>query len=118
MGVMARRWRDAALSTSAQIWTVLMRRHRADLSSRCTEDWLESASYGPVVNRDEGLQRLSRAHALAIRLDGLGADHDLIAECLGVGTEAVGPLLVVARAKLERVATLPSHRLADIEGVS
>jgi hypothetical protein len=53
------------------------------------------------VDRDEALRKLSRAHALALRLEALGADHELIGDCVGVEAEAVGPLLDVARAKFE-----------------
>ena len=50
---------------------------------------------------DEGTQtRLSQPHALALRLAELGAEDGLIAECLRIEREAVGPLLAVARAKL------------------
>ncbi len=37
------------------------------------------------------------------RLRGLGADDELIADCLGVEPEAVAPLLDIARAKLARI---------------
>ncbi len=48
------------------------------------------------------LEKLSPIHALALRLDALGADRELIATCLGVAPETVGPLLEVAAAKLAR----------------
>lgn len=66
-----------------------------------------------------GFDGLSRAHALALRLQMLGADHDLIAECLGVGPETVGPLLEIATAKLERRrASLTPAELATNEGAT
>ena len=46
------------------------------------------------------MAQLPRAYALALRLRQLGADDDLIGECLEVPPGAVGPLLQVAEAKL------------------
>ena len=60
------------------------------------------------MNRDEALAQLPRAHALALRLQELGAEPALIADCLGIEPEAVAPLLQVAAAKLTRV-----HRAAQ-----
>lgn len=56
--------------------------------------------------------QLPRAHALALRLRALGADTELVAECLGIDTEAVGPLLEVAAAKLRR-AEAAAHEEQD-----
>lgn len=50
-----------------------------------------------------GLDRLPRPHSLVLRLHALGADADLIAECLGIEPQGVGPLLDVAHAKLLQV---------------
>jgi hypothetical protein len=60
---------------------------------------------------------MPKAHALALRLEQLGADAETIAECLGIGPEAVEPLLEVARAKLARSQTTP-RRAATQEGGS
>lgn len=54
----------------------------------------------PRVDHDDALAQLPRSHALALRLNDLGADPSLIAECLDIEPEAVGPLLEVAAAKL------------------
>jgi hypothetical protein len=54
------------------------------------------------VDRDEALALLPWAHARALRLDALGADAALIADCLGIEPESVQPLLEVAAAKLAR----------------
>lgn len=55
------------------------------------------------MDQPEAFERLPRAHALALRLQSLGADVALIAECLGIVPEAVLPLLEVAAAKLARI---------------
>jgi len=55
---------------------------------------------GELDRRAEGARRLSRSHSLALRLRDAGVSPDLIAECLELEPEAVGPLLVVAEAKL------------------
>lgn len=54
------------------------------------------------MQRNPALEKLSPIHALALRLDALGADRELIASCLRVAPETVGPLLEVAAAKLAR----------------
>lgn len=54
---------------------------------------------------EEAQARLSSPHALALRLAELGAEDGLIAECLHIEPEAVGPLVAVARAKLVDVET-------------
>jgi hypothetical protein len=56
-----------------------------------------------VVDRTEALAQLPRAHALALRLRDLGAGNELIADCLDVGVETVGPLLEIALAKLTHI---------------
>lgn len=50
--------------------------------------------------RTEALRRLPCAHSLALRLRDAGLPADLIAESLGIEPKALGPLLVVAEAKL------------------
>jgi hypothetical protein len=52
------------------------------------------------VDHDAALSRLPRTYALALRLSQTGADPQLIADCLDIELEAVGPLLAVADAKL------------------
>ena len=43
------------------------------------------------------------AHSMALRLRDAGVGEDLIAEVLGVEPEALGPLVVVAQAKLDAI---------------
>jgi hypothetical protein len=50
--------------------------------------------------RTEALRRIPTAHSLALRLRDAGLGAELIAECLGIEPEALGPLLVVAEQKL------------------
>ncbi len=50
--------------------------------------------------RAVALSRLPSAHSLALRLRDAGLPAELIAECLGIEPEALGPLLVVAEDKL------------------
>lgn len=52
------------------------------------------------MDRTEALGRLPRAYSLALRLRDAGVDDSLIAECLSVEREALGPLFTVAEAKL------------------
>jgi hypothetical protein len=52
-----------------------------------------------VVRRDSHLDRLPEAHLLALRLDGAGADHSVIARVLDIEPKAAGPLLDIARRK-------------------
>jgi hypothetical protein len=61
--------------------------------------------------RNAALERLSPVHALALRLNALGADRELIADCLGITPEAVAPLLEVAAAKL-------AHAQRDLDAAS
>lgn len=53
-----------------------------------------------VVLRAEALANLPPAYSLALRLRDAGVADRLIAECLAVEVEALGPLLEVAHAKL------------------
>jgi hypothetical protein len=53
-----------------------------------------------AADRTEALAQIPAAHSLALRLRDAGVDDDLIAECLGIEPETVGPLLVVAEGKL------------------
>jgi hypothetical protein len=48
-------------------------------------------------------EQLPEAHALALRLRDAGADDELIAVCLQIEPEGVGPLLRIAAAKLQRL---------------
>lgn len=69
-----------------------------------------------AVDSDDALAQLPRAYSLAIRLHRLGADVDLIAECLELAPESVGPLLDVAAAKLARVREIDLREVVgDIE---
>ncbi|HSS09641.1 MAG TPA: hypothetical protein VLL25_07145 [Acidimicrobiales bacterium] len=52
------------------------------------------------MDSDAALSRLPRTYALALRLRQVGADQQLIADCLDIELQAVGPLLSVADAKL------------------
>jgi hypothetical protein len=53
--------------------------------------------------RAEGLRRLPGVYSLALRLRDAGLDPELIAECLAVEPEALGPLLAIAEAKLAAI---------------
>ena len=55
---------------------------------------------------DDGadLDVLPRAYALALRLTDLGADEELIGDCLDVDPRAVGPMVTIARQKLANAA--------------
>jgi hypothetical protein len=50
--------------------------------------------------RDEAMQLLTPVHSLALRLHDAHLPDPLIAECLSIEPEALGPLLEVAQAKL------------------
>jgi hypothetical protein len=52
------------------------------------------------MNTDQRMAGLPRAYSLALRLESLGADAVLIADCLDIEVEGVGPLLRIARQKL------------------
>jgi hypothetical protein len=56
------------------------------------------------MDRTEQLRRLPLALAVALRLHEAGADETLIAAALAIEPEGVGPLLQLARAKLDRIA--------------
>lgn len=53
--------------------------------------------------RERALAELPTAHAVALRMREAGRTDDEIASALGVDPVAVGPLLRVARAKLEAI---------------
>lgn len=53
--------------------------------------------------RAEALSALPGTYSLALRLREAGLADDLLAECLHVEPEAVGPLLTLADAKLETI---------------
>lgn len=46
------------------------------------------------------MERLPLPYSMALRLRAAGLSDELIAECVGVEPEAVGPMLRVAEAKL------------------
>jgi hypothetical protein len=48
-----------------------------------------------------GLDDLPRAYQIGLRLRELGADDDLIGECLGIDPAAVSTLIEIGRRKLE-----------------
>jgi hypothetical protein len=50
--------------------------------------------------RIKDYENLPRAYRLGLRLQALGADTELIADCLEIEPESVRPLLTVALAKL------------------
>ena len=56
------------------------------------------------MDRTEQVRRLPLAMAVALRLHEAGADGTLIASALAIEPEGVGPLLQLARAKLDRIA--------------
>lgn len=49
---------------------------------------------------DEAIGKLPYTYSLALRLRAAGVTDDLMAECLGVEPEAIGPLLALADSKL------------------
>jgi hypothetical protein len=50
-----------------------------------------------------GLEMLPRAYRLGLSLQALGADDQLIAECLGIEVDGVAALLDIGARKLEHV---------------
>jgi hypothetical protein len=48
--------------------------------------------------------RLERTYSLALRLDAIGADDALIAECVGVEPEAVRSMVEIASRKAADIA--------------
>lgn len=64
-----------------------------------------------------GLDQLPRAYRLALRLRALGADYDLIAECLNIDPDSVGTLLDIGGRKLQHVqdAGRRSHKRRKLE---
>jgi hypothetical protein len=67
-------------------------------AARNTLDVMRSQDH--VTDRGEALARLPAVYSLALRLRDAHLPDDLIAECLRVEPEAVGPLLDMAEAKL------------------
>lgn len=64
-----------------------------------------------IDRRTEALRRLPVTHSLALRLRDAGLTDDLVAQRLGIETEAIGPLIVIAQAKF--AALLDGDQLAD-----
>ena len=62
------------------------------------------------MDLDAALSRLPRTYALALRLRQVGADPQLIADCLEIEVQAVGPLLTVADAKLSSLQSSSSRQ--------
>lgn len=54
-------------------------------------------------DRAAALQRIPRAYSLALRLRDAGVPGQLIADCLDIEPEALGPVLRLAEAKLAAV---------------
>ena len=54
-----------------------------------------------AVERQQALEELSTARAVALRMADSGASEVEVADALGIPVEGVGPLLTVARAKLD-----------------
>jgi hypothetical protein len=50
-----------------------------------------------------GLEELPRAYRIGLSLRALGADDQLIAECLGIEVDSVAALLDIGTRKLEHV---------------
>jgi hypothetical protein len=57
----------------------------------------------PSSRRVEALRHLPPVYSLALRLRDVGVPEELLAECLGVEPEAMGPLFEVAQAKLAAI---------------
>jgi hypothetical protein len=55
----------------------------------------------PGVMERPGLDHLPRAYQIGLRLRELGADDDLIGDCLGIDPAAVPTLIEIGRLKLE-----------------
>lgn len=53
-------------------------------------------------DRAAAIRRLPQSYSLALRLRDAGVSGELIAECVGIEPEGVGPLFEVAEAKLDR----------------
>lgn len=66
------------------------------------------------MERDEALELLPGAYAIAIRMDEGGAGTDEIAALVGIDRSAVAALLEIGRSKLaDLLATDPSARNDD-----
>lgn len=61
----------------------------------------------PPNRRTRALLRLPPKYALALRLRDAGAPEQLIADRLGIESEAVGPMMTVAEAKLAAILAGP-----------
>lgn len=55
------------------------------------------------MEREQALQELSTAYAVALRLREDGANDAIIAKALGLPVESVGNLLEIAESKLHRL---------------
>jgi hypothetical protein len=63
-----------------------------------------------------GFDDLPRAYRLGLSLQALGADDQLIAECVGVDVDSVGALLDIGARKLEHVRDVARLRNIGREG--
>jgi hypothetical protein len=61
---------------------------------------------------DQWLQGLPRTYELGLRLDALGADHELIAACLDLDVGYVPALLEIGARKLEQVERRSSGNMS------
>jgi hypothetical protein len=79
-----------------------------------TETLSESLDHHGVMEQPN-LDSLPRAYRIGLRLHGLGADNEFIAECLEINPDGVPTLLEVGRHKLERLAGGPesAHPATD-----
>jgi hypothetical protein len=66
---------------------------------------------GPSALADT-MARLPRVYSLALRLRAAGISGPLLAECLAVEPEAIGPLLEIADAKLAALLGTEPDRLS------
>jgi hypothetical protein len=65
-----------------------------------TDDARRAHPYRSAVHREQALEQLPAAYAIAIRLRDSGAPEDVIARGLGTEPEAVATLLDIADRKL------------------
>ena len=64
------------------------------------------------MNEESALGRLPEAYAAALRLHRQGLDENAIAEQLGLQPQAAGPLLRLAKAKLDALHNPPDQPLS------
>jgi DNA-directed RNA polymerase specialized sigma24 family protein len=57
-------------------------------------------AYNRRMDRENALLQLATAHAVALRLHAAGAEHEAVAQALGIPVASVPALLRIAEAKL------------------